>query len=471
MHSRVFLVGGGKRLETTVGTVLAGRYKVESTLGSGGMAVVYRAEDDILGRAVALKTLHQEYAEVPSFRRRFRQEARAMASLDHQNIVKVYDISQDGEVPFIVVECVAGRDVGDLLANRRGGRLNEQFVRRIAAQLLLALSYAHRRGIIHRDIKPSNILLTQEGTVKVADFGIARIVEEEDATGVPGEIVGSARYMSPEQLRGEEATPRSDVYSVGVLLYHCLTGRPPFSGDVKSLARQHIHKDPTPPRKLNRRISPAMEAVILKTLQKDPRDRYFSANAMLDDIEVEVSPKKTATTETPRSARRKARGAGLVFAAVLAIMLLLGGGAALASGVIGLPQGGDVAETLSRMNPVETKPPAPPQNANETAQGSSDQSGSQNVASVTQTESSRAEAQDRKMVPVPDVTAYYDYYAADALTNSGFEVSYFREYREGFAARGVTWATDPAAGTLAPEGSTVTIYATPKDRPLPPRLR
>jgi eukaryotic-like serine/threonine-protein kinase len=471
MHSRVFLVGGGKRLETTVGTVLAGRYKVESTLGSGGMAVVYRAEDDILGRTVALKTLHQDYAEMPSFRRRFRQEARAMASLDHQNIVKVYDISQDGEVPFIVVECVAGRDVGDLLANRRGGRLNEQFVRRIAAQLLLALSYAHRRGIIHRDIKPSNILLTQEGTVKVADFGIARIVEEEDATGVPGEIVGSARYMSPEQLRGEEATPRSDLYSVGVLLYHCLTGRPPFSGDVKSLARQHIHKDPTPPRKLNRRISPAMEAVILKTLQKDPRDRYFSANAMLDDIEVEVSPKKTATTETPRSARRKARGAGLVFAAVLAIMLLLGGGAALASGVIGLPQGGDVAETLSRMNPVETKPPAPPQNANETAQGSSDQSGSQNVASVTQTKSSRVETQDRKMVPVPDVTAYYDYYAADALTNSGFEVSYFREYREGFAARGVTWATDPAAGTLAPEGSTVTIYATPKDRPLPPRLR
>jgi eukaryotic-like serine/threonine-protein kinase len=471
MHSRVFLVGGGKRLETTVGTVLAGRYKVESTLGSGGMAVVYRAEDDILGRTVALKTLHQDYAEMPSFRRRFRQEARAMASLDHQNIVKVYDISQDGEVPFIVVECVAGRDVGDLLANRRGGRLNEQFVRRIAAQLLLALSYAHRRGIIHRDIKPSNILLTQEGTVKVADFGIARIVEEEDATGVPGEIVGSARYMSPEQLRGEEATPRSDLYSVGVLLYHCLTGRPPFSGDVKSLARQHIHKDPTPPRKLNRRISPAMEAVILKALQKDPRDRYFSANAMLDDIEVEVSPKKTATTETPRSARRKARGAGLVFAAVLAIMLLLGGGAALASGVIGLPQGGDVAETLSRMNPVETKPPAPPQNANETAQGSSDQSGSQNVASVTQTKSSRVETQDRKMVPVPDVTAYYDYYAADALTNSGFEVSYFREYREGFAARGVTWATDPAAGTLAPEGSTVTIYATPKDRPLPPRLR
>ena len=434
------------------------------------MAVVYRAEDDILGRAVALKTLHHEYAEVPSFRRRFRQEARAMASLDHQNIVKVYDISQDGDVPFIVVECIAGRDVGDLLANRRGGRLNEQFTKRMAEQLLLALSYAHRRGIIHRDIKPSNILLTQEGSVKVADFGIARIIEEDDAGGAPGEIVGSARYMSPEQLRGEDATPRSDVYSVGVLLYHCLTGRPPFSGDVKSLARQHIHKDPTPPRKLNRRISPQMEAVILKALQKDPRDRYFSASAMLDDIEIEAAPRKAKTTETPKSARRKARGAGLVFATMLAVLLILGGGAALASGLIGAPQGGEVAETLSRMNPVETTPPPPPQNANEAAQDTPDESGSQNLASVTQPKSSETQDQ-REMVRVPDVTAYYDYYAADALTNSGFKVDYSRDYREGYAARGVTWATDPAAGSLAPEGSTVTIYATPKDLPLPPRLR
>ena len=462
----------GKRLETTVGTVLAGRYKVESTLGSGGMAVVYRAEDDILGRAVALKTLHDEYAEMPSFQRRFRQEARAMASLDHQNIVKVYDISQDGEVPFIVVECVAGRDVGDLLTNRRGGRLNEQFVRRIAAQLLLALSYAHRRGIIHRDIKPSNILLTQEGSVKVADFGIARILEEDDAAGVPGEIVGSARYMSPEQLRGEDATPRSDVYSVGVLLYHCLTGRPPFSGDVRSLARQHIHKDPTPPRKLNRRISPEMEAVILKALQKDPRDRYFSASAMLDDIEVEPPRKKT--TETPRPARRKARGAGLVFATMLAVMLILGGGVALASGLLGLSQSGEVAGTLSRMSPVETTPPPPPQNADETAQdapdGTSGEPDSQNVASVTQDDSSDKPDKAEK-VTVPDVTAYYDYYAADALQNRGFEVDYVRDYRDGYAPRGVTWATDPVAGSLAPEGSTVTVYATPKDLPLPPRLR
>ena len=170
------------------------------------MAVVYKAEDAILGRTVALKTLHRRYAEIPSFRRRFRQEARAMACLDHENVVKVYDISQDSEVPFIVAEYVAGRDIGKLLAGHRGGTLNEKFARRMAAQLLRALSYAHRRGVIHRDIKPSNILLTASGTVKVADFGIARIVEEDGEVGSPGEIVGSARYMAPEQLMGEEAT-------------------------------------------------------------------------------------------------------------------------------------------------------------------------------------------------------------------------------------------------------------------------
>ncbi len=453
---------------------------MESTLGSGGMAVVYRAEDDILGRAVALKTLHHHYAEVPSFRRRFRQEARAMASLDHENIVKVYDISQDGEVPFIVVECISGRDIGDLLVGRRGrrsGRLNEQFVRRIAMQLLRALSYAHRRGIIHRDIKPSNILLTSGGTVKVADFGIARIVEEEDvAIGEPGEIVGSARYMSPEQLRGEDATPRSDIYSVGVLLYHCLTGRPPFSGDVKSLARQHIHKDPPPPRRLNKRITPGMEAVILKALSKKPRDRYFSANAMLDDMEIDAPPRPAEATEAPKSARRKARGGALVLASVAVLLLLLGGGGALASGLVGLPQDGSVADTLSRMNPVETKPPTPPQSAQveavDTGGESPGQSGSQNVASVTEAASSQSRTPaGPKMVPVPNVTAYYDYYAENALANRGFEVRFVYDYQDGFAPRGVTWATDPAAGTLAPKGSTVTVYATPKDLPLPRRLR
>jgi eukaryotic-like serine/threonine-protein kinase len=229
-----------------------------------------------------------------------------------------------------------------------------------------------------------------------------------------------------------------------------------------------MHKDPTPPRRLNKRITPGMEAVIMKALSKRPRDRYFSANAMLDDIEIEGTPRSAGTKEAPMSARRKARGGALVLASVAVLLLLLGGGAALASGLVGLPQDGSVAGTLSRMNPVETEPPAPPQGAHTGVEPS----GSQNVASVTEAASSQARTPARpKMVRVPNVTAYYDYYAEDALLNRGFDVRFVYDYQDGFAPRGVTWATDPAAGTLAPRGSTVTVYATPKDLPLPRRLR
>jgi serine/threonine-protein kinase len=171
------------------------------------MAIVYKAEDATLGRAVALKTLHGRFAREMSFRSRFKQEARVMASLDHENIVKVYDISQDGDAPFIVAEYVGGGDVGGLLRDAPEGRLGERYTKKLAEQLLQALAFAHGRGVVHRDIKPSNILLTKEGIAKVADFGIARLVEKEESAGEPGEIIGSARYMSPEQLKGRGDDP------------------------------------------------------------------------------------------------------------------------------------------------------------------------------------------------------------------------------------------------------------------------
>ncbi len=436
------------------------------------MAVVYRAEDAILGRAVALKTLHRRYAEVPSFRRRFWQEARAMACLDHENIVKVYDISQDGEAPFIVVECVAGRDIGKLLGKHDGGHLNEKFARRMTAQLLRALSYAHLRGVIHRDIKPSNILVTANGTVKVADFGIARIVEEEDGAeiGKPGEIVGSARYMSPEQLRGKEATPRSDVYSVGVLLYHCLTGRPPFSGDVRALAQQHIHKSPTPPRKLNKKISPQMEAVILKALAKDPFDRYPSAIAMLDDVDVEVLPRTEKTAEVPRSdGRGRGRRALVLLASAAALVWPWPAGEPWlpASGprICGLLDRSGETAALSRAEPIEVaEPPAAPEPTGDPAPTESpsrgpDASGADGTAGLA--------AARRDLVRVPDVRAFYDYFAEDTLTGMGFDVRFVYDYQAGYASRGVTWATDPAIGTRVPRGTRIIVYATPEDYPQP----
>ena len=323
--------GGGKTQDTAVGRVLGGRYRVDGRLGKGGMAVVYRAEDSMLGRSVALKILHHYYAETSYFQKRFKQEARAMASMDHENIVKIYDICQD-DVPVIVAEHVNGDDLGVLVSRQRAGRLKEGRTREIAAQLLNALSYAHRRGIIHRDVKPSNVLLTDEGAVKVADFGIARILEEEVAEE-PGEIVGSARYMSPEQLRGKESTPRSDIYSVGILLYYCLTGNPPFSGDLKSLVHQQLNEEPKPPRQLNKNISLHMESLILRALAKDPADRHPSARAMLEDLQDQPEMVPHTLGIPRRAIRRKSRAVALVVTMLAALTLMVAGLLVGASGL------------------------------------------------------------------------------------------------------------------------------------------
>src|SRR5215217_7663307 len=431
--------------------VLGERYRVLSTLGTGGMAVVYKAEDVILGRCVALKTLHRHYAEETAFRLRFDQEARVMASLDHENMVKVYDISQEGEVPFIVAEYIDGRDVGDVLRSAPKGCLSEQFTMKIAVQLLRALDYAHRRGIVHRDVKPSNILITEEDVVKVADFGIARVVEDEEV-GEPGEIVGSARYMSPEQLKGEETTPQSDLYSVGILLYHCLTGSPPFSGSTESVARQHIHKPPAPPRKLNGAISPHLEAVILRALAKDSKARYPSASAMLEDLQKDADASGSAETvelgerriRKKRRTRQKHReDRKVVLVSSMLALLLLGAGTAVA-GLVGHVDLEDpplpwlAEEALTPARPVseeapDVSPEAPPQAA--------------------------------ALVPVPNVDAYFDYFAVQTLRNSGFQPQLVYGYREGYATDGVAWGTDPAVGALMPLGSPITVYATPKEQP------
>lgn len=404
------------------------------------MAVVYRAEDVVLGRTVALKTPHSHYAEDPAFRLRFKQEARAMASLDHENIIKVYDISQDGEIPFIVAEYVQGRDIGDLL--RRNGRFNEKFTKRVALQLLSALAYAHHNGIVHRDIKPSNILITPDGIVKVADFGIARLIEGDDI-GEPGEIIGSARYMSPEQLTGRETTPQSDIYSVGVLVYHCLTGETPFNGDTMSIAYQQVHKPPPSPRLANPDISPRMEQIILRAMAKNPAQRYPTAAAMLDALQVpileELLPPDKVTR--PVSLHRRPRRGRILVSSILGVLLLLGGGTAAG---LAIRDRQAPPESQKQNIPAATQSQAPPaQPPSQTA-----------TAPVT-------------MVTIPNIDEYFDYWAKDALQKRGFQVNIKYEYRDGYSNRGVTWKTEPAWGTAAPKGSTVTVYATPKDQPQP----
>ena len=461
------------------------------------MAVVYKAEDAILGRCVALKTLHRRYAEEPSFRSRFKHEARVMASLDHENVVKVYDICQDGEVPFIVAEYIDGQDVGEVLKSTPKGHLSERFTKKIAEQLLGALAYAHEQGVIHRDVKPSNILITGEDVVKVADFGIARVVEAEEV-GKPGEIIGSARYMSPEQLKGEEPTPRSDLYSVGILLYHCLTGSPPFSGDAGSVARQQIHKAPPPPSRLNTAISPHLEAVILKALAKDPEDRYASASAMLEALRGDEA--SFAGTTSPGKRRKRKRHArkplgdrkALLVASML-ILLLVGAGTAVA-GLVGRmdlatdpPLPWLAEEALKPPESVAEEPPPPAEDSDvaleppateapveapveEPAEDSVEElvGTPMEETPVEETPEPEPSSEDSQtaaaLVPVPSVDAFFDYFAAQTLQNSGFRPQLVYGYREGYATKGVAWGTDPAAGTPMPLGSTITVYVTPKDQ-------
>lgn len=266
-----------------IGKQIAGRYSIVRRLGGGGMGVVYQALDTLLGRDVAVKVLRSHLSEDDAFRRRFAREGRSAASLSHPNIVQVYDVGETTEgVPYIVMEYVDGETLEHRIERR--GALPETEAVDFAIQVASALAEAHRRGVVHRDIKPLNILVTADGRVKVADFGIARA-----ATGATlvntGTIVGSAHYVSPEQARGGFVDEKTDVYSLGVVLYEMLTGRTPFQGETAiAVALKHLQEDvPLPSQGAD--ISHDTEAVVLRALEKDPMRRYPSAQAMLEDLQ------------------------------------------------------------------------------------------------------------------------------------------------------------------------------------------
>ena len=252
-------------------TVLNGRYELHRSLGRGGMADVYLARDQLLDRPVAMKVLFPEFATDPAFVERFRREATAAANLNHPNIVGVYDWGEADGTYFIVMEYVDGRTLSEIL--RAEGPLHPDRVADVGADVAAALGFAHRNGVVHRDVKPGNVLVTAAGQVKVADFGIARAITanaDENLTQV-GTVMGTATYFSPEQARGDTVDPRSDIYSLGCVLYELLVGRPPFSGDTPvAIAYKHVQESPVPPRQLSPELPPAIEAIVLKCLAKNP---------------------------------------------------------------------------------------------------------------------------------------------------------------------------------------------------------
>ena len=345
--------------------LVGGRYELGELLGYGGMAEVHRGRDIRLGREVAIKVLRADLARDPSFLNRFRREAQAAAGLNHPSIVSVYDTGEDvvpggTTQPFIVMEYVEGRTLRDIL--KAEGRLPVRRAMEIAADVCGALDFSHRNGIVHRDIKPANVMITPTGAVKVMDFGIARALADNAATVTQtANVIGTAQYLSPEQARGEAVDARSDVYSVGCLLYELVTGVPPFQGDSPvAVAYQHVRENAPAPSTRNPQVPRALDSIVMKALAKNPLNRYQSAGEMRTDLQRGLANQPVAAESVMTDAERTQfiarspmppvavrrheevppepddnRRGGLVWAAIVAALLLVIGAAVAAVLLIG----------------------------------------------------------------------------------------------------------------------------------------
>jgi serine/threonine-protein kinase len=311
--------------EVDPGTVIDGRYRVLSRIGSGGMADVYLAEDELLSRQVAVKVLQRRFVEDQEFVERFRREASSAAGLSHPNVVAIFDRGSWDGTYYIAMEYLEGRSLKRLV--REHGALDPRAAIDITIQVLLAASFAHSRGIVHRDIKPHNVILSDEGRVTVTDFGIAR-AGASDMTHT-GSIMGTAQYLSPEQAQGHPVSAASDIYAIGVLLFELLTGRVPFEGEsAVAIALQHISSEPPAPSAVNPALPAAVDAVVLRALAKDPAERYRDAREFIDALEDARSSLGAAGEPGEHAAGPRTRGH---YAPALAAGAAAGAGAALAS--------------------------------------------------------------------------------------------------------------------------------------------
>lgn len=324
------------------GTLAAGRYRIERELGRGGMAIVYRAHDGELERPVAIKVLAEHLSGDDNFVARFVREARLASRLSHPNVVRVYDAGDEDGRPFIVMECVSGGSLADT------AQLAPERVVELGAQACAGLQHAHDAGLIHRDVKPANLLVRDDGVLKIADFGIARASESTRHTQV-GTVLGTAAYLAPEQVSGEDATSASDLYALAAVLYELLTGRPPYV--VTSLADlASLQSDGTiaPVRDLEPSVPPEVEAAVMRALAREPRFRPASAAELAQEL---VGTEERPTRPLPRRASRSIHRARLWLVAALVVAAL-----AIALGLARLGDDGDRASTPPA--PARVSPPA-----------------------------------------------------------------------------------------------------------------
>ncbi|RZB18544.1 serine/threonine protein kinase [Streptomyces sp. F001] len=303
-----------------VGRALAGgRYQLRDLLGQGGMASVHLAYDSVLDRQVAIKTLHTELGREQAFRERFRREAQAVAKLTHTNIVSVFDTGEDEldsmTTPYIVMEYVEGRPLGSVLDEdvRQYGAMPADKALKITADVLAALEISHEMGLVHRDIKPGNVMMTKRGVVKVMDFGIARAMQSGVTSMTQtGMVVGTPQYLSPEQALGRGVDARSDLYSVGIMLFQLVTGRLPFDADSPlAIAYAHVQEEPVAPSSINRSLPPAVDALVTRALKKNPNERFPTAASMRDEcLRVAASFQATPPSIVPGTQTQSGAGVG-----------------------------------------------------------------------------------------------------------------------------------------------------------------
>jgi beta-lactam-binding protein with PASTA domain len=465
------------------GTVIDGRYEVLSRIGTGGMADVYLARDQLLGRQVAVKLLHHRFAEDQEFVERFRREASSAASLSHPNVVAIFDRGEWDGTYYIAMEYLPGRSLKTVV--REQGPLDPVSAIDIVAQILHAARFAHGRGVIHRDLKPHNVILDEEGRAKVTDFGIAR-AGASDMT-LTGSIMGTAQYLSPEQAQGQAVSAASDLYAVGIVLYELLTGTVPFDGETAvTIALKQVSATPPPPSALNAAVPPELDAVVLRALAKDPAERFADANEFLAALEYvrqllsgEVGaatgngpvpatalllPLAREPVEEPRDAAAAARrrrwwwaaGAALLALAVAAALLLL---LRPAKHEVTVPNVTGQTESVASAQLTAAGLTAVPSSTASTAfpagivfgetppHGSVVSKGSRVALLVSSGPGS---------APVPEVKGLTSAQAVQKLTKAGFKPS-TQSQSSATVAAGKVISTEPSAHTETQAGSPVTV--------------